>query len=149
MSRGCNDMKRLAGDRRGSTSIEFGVIATLMFSLIFGVFDLGRYYYIEHSLRSLASESLRYFLSTAPLGTNTPVTQQQTCYADWSNTVQTKIETMPPVAVIDPSKVTFCVTWGQSGATSLSVDVEYVFAALSPLWTGLNGNIKETATISY
>jgi hypothetical protein len=52
-------MKRLLNDRSGATAMEFGIIGVMMFSMMFAIFDLGRYAITLHSLEMLAAESAR------------------------------------------------------------------------------------------
>jgi len=50
-------MKKL--DKRGVASLEFVLVATLLFTLMFALIDLGRYVITVQSLRSLASAEAR------------------------------------------------------------------------------------------
>lgn len=52
-------MQRLLKNRLGTTAMEFGLIAIPICFMVFGVFDLGRYALVQHSLSTLADESAR------------------------------------------------------------------------------------------
>jgi hypothetical protein len=52
-------LRRLIGDRSGATAMEFGLIGIFVFTLLFGIFDVGRYAIVLHSLQTLADESAR------------------------------------------------------------------------------------------
>jgi Flp pilus assembly protein TadG len=57
-------MKPIRRDQRGTTTLEFGLIAMPFFWLMFGIFDLGRYAITMHSLDTLASMSARQVMIT-------------------------------------------------------------------------------------
>ena len=46
-------------DRRGAAAFEFVIVAAAFFTLIFAIFDLGRYLITMQSLRALASAGAR------------------------------------------------------------------------------------------
>ncbi len=52
-------LRRLLTDRSGATAMEFGIIGIVFFSMLFGIFDLGRYAVTLHSLSVLADASAR------------------------------------------------------------------------------------------
>ena len=56
-------MKRIR-NRRGSVAVEFGLIAPIMFLLVFAIIDFGRAYYTVHDLAAAAREGARF---AAPL----------------------------------------------------------------------------------
>ncbi len=47
-------------NRRGSVAVEFGLIAPILFLLIFGLIDFGRAYYTVHDLAAAVREGARY-----------------------------------------------------------------------------------------
>lgn len=64
-------------DQRGMAAFEFCLVAVPLFTLMFAIFDLGRYALTMQSLRSLANAGAR----AAMVGTGTPGTA---CYTDAS-----------------------------------------------------------------
>ncbi len=56
-------MKRIR-NRRGSVAVEFGLMAPIMFLLVFAIIDFGRAYYTVHDLAAAAREGARF---AAPL----------------------------------------------------------------------------------
>jgi hypothetical protein len=50
---------RIIRDQAGASALEFGLIGVIMFTLIFAIFDIGRYTITLYSLRMLADESAR------------------------------------------------------------------------------------------
>lgn len=137
----------------GATSLEFGVVAFIFMSLLFGVLDLGRYYVIEHSVRTATSEAARAALATAPPGLST--NRMVGCTTAWA-----AVKSIVPL--LDDSAMTLCIAWtttsptgtvtngvGVPGVTTVTATGQYSFTAISPLWSGLTGTITETAKLSY
>ena len=52
-------LKQALTDRSGATAMEFGIIGVVVFTMMFAIFDLGRYAITLHSLEMLAAESAR------------------------------------------------------------------------------------------
>jgi Flp pilus assembly protein TadG len=59
VSLSASDLRRLAGDRRGATAVEFALIGVIFFILLLGIIDLGRYFYTLQSVRALAADAAR------------------------------------------------------------------------------------------
>jgi hypothetical protein len=77
-------LKQALTDRSGATAMEFGIIGVVVFTMMFAIFDLGRYAITLHSLQMLAAESARqeiicYSPQLAGLPPTTPPT---TCSGD-------------------------------------------------------------------
>jgi hypothetical protein len=49
-------------DKRGTAALEFCVVAVLLFTLMFAIFDFGRYAITMHSLRALADAGARAWM---------------------------------------------------------------------------------------
>ena len=47
-------------DDRGATAVEFGLIAGLMMSLVFGTMEMGRYFWISHRFQFAVEEAARF-----------------------------------------------------------------------------------------
>ncbi|UCF19996.1 MAG: pilus assembly protein [Gemmatimonadota bacterium] len=56
-------MRRIR-NRRGAVAVEFGLIAPILFLLVFAIIDFGRAYYTVHDLAAAAREGARF---AAPL----------------------------------------------------------------------------------
>lgn len=52
-------LRRLAGDRRGATALEFALISPIFIALIFGVFNMGFALYCGAAVRHAVQESSR------------------------------------------------------------------------------------------
>ncbi len=135
MSPACSRRRRRRLGRRGATSIEFALISIAFLTLLIGAMDLGRYFLIEHSLRSVVSEALRAALADTTLSG---------CSAPW-----TKVGAITPM--LDPSLITLCVTQNPNtyGKITVTVNVSYTFASISPMLASLNGTISDATVVSY
>ena len=118
--------------RAGTTSLEFGAVVLLFMLVVIGCMDLGRYYIVAHSMRTLVSECVRAVLA------KTTLTDCSSVYA--------------MVPMIDTTAVTkdeFVRPGATVGISTIRVTLSYQFTAISPIWTSLSGRISETATVSY
>jgi len=60
-SRSVNNRRKVEMDReRGSTLLEFGLVAIVLFTFIFGIIDFGRALYTYHFVSNAAREATRY-----------------------------------------------------------------------------------------
>jgi hypothetical protein len=54
-------ISRPAGERRsGATSVEFAVVSIVVFMLLFGIFEYGRYLFIRHLTANAAHDAARF-----------------------------------------------------------------------------------------
>ncbi len=52
-------LSRLTGDRRGVAAIEFAIVAPVLILMLFGMIMYGSWFWMAHSVQSLASEGAR------------------------------------------------------------------------------------------
>jgi Flp pilus assembly protein TadG len=132
--------ERLLHGRRGSTAVEFALIAFTFLGVLFGAMDLGRYYIVIHSLRTIAAEASR-----AALNTVATATYMSGCSNAW-----TAVGAITPL--LDPTQLSLCIAWtnvSTAGVSSVTATATYSFKAISPLWSGLNHAITETSVIPF
>jgi len=86
-------------NRRGSVAVEFGLIAPLLFLLIFGLIDFGRAYYTVHDLAAAVREGARY---AAPM--EDPLSRQDEIRAVVKN---------------------FAVAFGGAAVTDAQIEIEF------------------------
>lgn len=60
MTRRRRILRRLAGDERGGSAIEFALLAPVFIALMFGVVSVGVYMQNYNAIRSLASDASRF-----------------------------------------------------------------------------------------
>ncbi|HET6239945.1 MAG TPA: TadE/TadG family type IV pilus assembly protein [Acetobacteraceae bacterium] len=148
MSRAYNKRPRRRSRRRswwrlgraGVTSLEFGVVALLFLIVLIGCMDLGRYYLVEHSRRTIAAEAARARLVGAigniPNPTAGPYSDSFAAIAPFTNdTNLTLIVTQTPSFKL--------------GVTETTATAFYAFTAYSPIWSSLTGKINEKTVWSY
>jgi len=73
MRRSVNKLAELAGDQQGGAIVEFALIAPLLFTLVLGVLDMGRMFYVRQGLENATQQAARY-LTLNPTASNSTVT---------------------------------------------------------------------------
>ncbi|WP_229199749.1 TadE/TadG family type IV pilus assembly protein [Bradyrhizobium acaciae] len=128
-------------DQRGAAAFEFCLVAVPLFTLIFAIFDFGRYTITMQSLRILADAGARANMVTcyspAVLASNSP----STCTGDYLTTTQK--QTVAPFlygAGLTPTVTT------TAGTSALTVTASLPgFSPLMPVWgTSLNSPTAST-----
>jgi Flp pilus assembly protein TadG len=66
---------KIWSDKKGATVIEFAIVAPIMISMMFGVFQIGLAMFAYNGLRGLAGDSARYV--TVQYMTNVQLTDEQ------------------------------------------------------------------------
>jgi Flp pilus assembly protein TadG len=133
----CNRLiRKAAADRRGTTAVEFAIIAPALVALLFGAFELGWALHCNESVDYAVNVAARELVATPSL------TQSQL-----QSEVQTQLRTLA-----DPTQVT--VTLNEDPA-SASPRVAHVLASYKhtmnvPMLTGFSYtyNTSSTAVIS-
>jgi Flp pilus assembly protein TadG len=119
----------------GVTTLEFAIVAGLFLMLLFGCMDLGRYYLIEHSLRTMVAETARYALSHPSLqGAVDPAAASFT--------------TITPF-IVNSATLTVQQQAGMPGINQINVTATYQFTPISPLWHLLRGQITDNMPLQY
>ncbi|MBR0900611.1 pilus assembly protein [Bradyrhizobium tropiciagri] len=130
-------MRRL--DQRGVAALEFCLIAVPLFTLIFAIFDFGRYTITMQSLRMLADASARANMIKCYAPTVLQSQSPSTCTSDYLADADKR--TIAPFlygAGLTPT-VTTSVTTSASGSAIVVTAQQSSFAMLMPIWgTKLN-----------
>jgi Flp pilus assembly protein TadG len=103
---------RLARDRRGTSAVEFAIIAPVLFALLFGGFELGWALHCNQSVDWAVQTATRQLVGTPSL------TQPQL-----QSTVQSLLTN-----VADPSQVTVSLTEDPAGASPRMARVSATYA---------------------
>ena len=84
-------MRRLPGDTRAVTAVEFAIVGSLLFTVSFGVIDLGMILWTQGSLQAVAADAARCGAISASGCTTTAGVQSyvQTEAANWIMSVVT------------------------------------------------------------
>nr|WP_246754272.1 TadE family protein [Bradyrhizobium diazoefficiens] len=133
-------MKRL--DQRGVAAFEFCLVAVAFFTLVFAIFDLGRYAITVQSLRALANAEARTMMikcySPAASGF-VPNTSPSSCTDTYLTSAQmTDVAPFLYAGGLSPTLATTLET--TSGAAALTVTARQPnFSMMMPIWgTSLN-----------
>jgi Flp pilus assembly protein TadG len=137
-----NRLRLFRLDKRGTTALEFALVAVPFLFLMIGTTDLGRYFLTQHSLRTLTAEAARAVMVNC-------FSASARCYL--TPTEISAVKAKVPF-LIPNSTALNAFQEGPSGATGLrnvTVTAVYPFSFIFYLWSGKSGNITETTSISY
>jgi Flp pilus assembly protein TadG len=73
-------MKLHSKRREGATTVEFAMVAMLLFMMLFGIFEYGRFLFVHHTANNAARDAARFAVvrtgggTVAPDGTAEPAT---------------------------------------------------------------------------
>jgi len=122
---------------RGTTLLEFALVAIVLFMLIFGIIDFSRALFAYHFVANAAREGTRYASVRGTSCSSPPMTD---CGAA---NIQTYLRTEATGIGMDPSQLTVptplyagsntCPTVGNSPGCTVQVTVTYKFSFLFPL----------------
>jgi Flp pilus assembly protein TadG len=145
MWRAINSVKRLwLLGRAGSTSLEFALVSVLLFTLMFGITDLARYFLAWHGLNTISSEAARVAL-TYHYANNSNWTFS--CGAPTSGMAATVAAAAP---FLKPDTLTLCVSPATAGGiTTVSVTASYPFSFMMPGLSAANGTLSARTAISF
>jgi hypothetical protein len=128
-------------DQRGVAAFEFCAVAVAFFTLVYAIFDLGRYAITMQSLRALASAGARQMMIQcyipAEIGT-LPNTSPSSCTGSYISAAQMK--TVAPFLYAGGLTPTLAISAAPGGTSPLTVTAsEPGFTMLMPIWgTALN-----------
>lgn len=123
-------MKKL--DRRGVAALEFTLVAAPLFTLMFVVFDLGRYAITAQSLGALADAEARAIMigCYTPDVTKTPKVSPAGCTSDLMSAAQK--QAVAPILYLGGLAPTVSIT---ASANTLTIRVaQRGFTMLMPIW---------------
>ena len=121
-------------DQRGIAALEFCLIAVALFTLMFAIFDLGRYAITMQSLRMLANAGARTWMINDCYVNNVIKKATPTCSGDPLPSAAAKNAVAPMLGGLSPTLNT------TTGASALTVTASVPsFNMLMPIWgTALN-----------
>jgi hypothetical protein len=128
-------------DQRGVAAFEFCIVAVAFFTLVFAIFDFGRYTITMQSLRALANAGARAMMVTCYTPAVISSTSPSGCTGDYLSDAQKKaIAPFLYAGGLSPTLST------ASGGSALTVTASQPgFTMLIPVWgTTLNGPSAST-----
>lgn len=124
MPRSCATLLRLLRDRSGLAFVEFGILATIFFTLTFAIIDFGMMMWLNNTVEHVAAEGARY-AAVRGAGKPSPVTESQvTTY------VQDRADGIPA------ADMTINVTWdpnnnpGSTVTVLVTYNYEYIIGSI-------------------
>jgi Flp pilus assembly protein TadG len=130
-------------DQRGMAAFEFCLVAVPLFTLMFAIFDLGRYAITMQSLRTLANAGARTWMISDCYVNNVMSNNSPTCSGDPLPSAAAKKAVAPMIAGLSPTLNT------TAGATALTVTASANFSMLMPIWGTTLNNPSATTTIPF
>jgi Flp pilus assembly protein TadG len=129
-------------DQRGVAALEFCLIAVPLFTLMFAIFDLGRYAITMQSLRMLANAEARANMINCYTPAVTANTSPSGCTGDYLSVAQK--QALAPFLYAGGLTPTLSLA---SGAAALTVTASQPgFTMLMPIWgTALNAPSASTS----
>jgi Flp pilus assembly protein TadG len=134
--------RRLCADRRGTTTLEFGLVGGMLLMLMIGGIDLGRFYLTQHSLSTLLNEGVR-------------ATYVQ-CFAKSSCTLSTANATAAwgKVPFLSSAMTGASLTASQAagsttGSYVITASASYPFKFYLAPWVPDNGTLTVSTTFNY
>jgi Flp pilus assembly protein TadG len=139
-----NNFRHLWLGQAGTTSLEFALVATAFFAIMFAGMDLGRYFITQHSLRTLTSELVRATMVQCA-GTSTA------CTLSGANvtTAENKVPFLVQGNFVVPPTSTRTAINPATGVMTITASASYPFTFVFLGFTGLSGPIAETTHLSY
>jgi Flp pilus assembly protein TadG len=129
-------------DRRGVAALEFCIVAVPLFTLMFAIFDLGRYAITIQSLRALANAGARANMISCYTPAVIANTSPSSCTSDYLSVAQK--QAVAPFLYAGGLTPTVSTA---SGAAALTVTASQPgFTMLMPVWgTTLNAPSASTS----
>jgi Flp pilus assembly protein TadG len=132
-------------DQRGTAALEFCLVAVPLFTLMFVIFDLGRYAITEQSLWALANAEARAMMINCYTPAKVVNTSPSSCTGDYLTTAQK--QSVAPFLYAAGLTPTVNIPAPAKGATALTVTASQSgFTMLVPIWgTALNAPSASTS----
>jgi TadE-like protein len=139
-------MKKL--DQRGVAALEFCLVAVPLFTLMFAIFDLGRYAITMQSLRMLANAGARTEMINCVTDAVIQKTSPTACTGDPLPSVAAK-KAVAPFLYAGGLTPTLNIPAPAKGATALTVTASQPnFTMLMPIWGAAFNKPNVTASTS-
>lgn len=126
--------RALRADQRGAAAIEFAVIGPLLFTLLLGIVEMGRMFYVRESLEYATEQAARFYMVTPS--------------ASWSQ-VQSALQNAmaggmgPDVTVTQDPDVNPCN--GNTAVTCTTIHATYTFVTVAKFLNLGSPVLKATA----
>jgi Flp pilus assembly protein TadG len=123
-------------DCRGTTLVETAIVANVLFMLLLGCLELGRYFFVSESLKYLVGELAR----AAMLDPD----------ADWSAQKSLIVARAPILRPADFSTLDVAIARAAAPAlTTVTVTAAYRYSSTLPVLSGLPNSINSGLTVRF
>ncbi|MDB5316892.1 MAG: pilus assembly protein [Rhodospirillales bacterium] len=133
----------LAGDRRGTVAVEFGLVGLIFITLLLGTVELARYQILRQSLRSMAEEAAR---------TGLIILQGNPCVTLDATALKTAVTTPNnPTPMLTPGNLMLtiaCPAATSTGVRTVRVTATYPFNVVAPIIPALPA-LTASASLFY
>ncbi|MBR1188863.1 pilus assembly protein [Bradyrhizobium sp. AUGA SZCCT0160] len=134
-------MKKL--DQRGVAAMEFCLVAVPLFTLMFAIFDLGRYAITMQSLRTLANAGARTWMINDCFVHSVMKKTSPTCAGDPLPSLAEKKAVAPMIGGLSPTLST------TTGGSAITVTASVTFSMLMPIWGTTLNSPSASTTIPF
>jgi Flp pilus assembly protein TadG len=112
-------LQALRVDQRGAAAIEFAIIGPLLFTLLLGIVEMGRMFYVRESLEYATEQGARYYMVN-------PAAAQSTVTTTLQNAM---VGGMGPSVSVAYADTTSCN--GKSSVTCTTITATYTFVSVA------------------
>lgn len=143
-------MRRL--DQRGAAAFEFCLVGALFFTLMFAIFDMGRYALTAQSLQMLADAGARAAMLCSTKLSDFMTMKGGTWPTDCTGTslmTTTAMQNTAPFLYAGGYTVTLTVGAPAAGAKTVTVTASSTFKMLIPLFNGALDNPAATTIVPF
>lgn len=135
MSRPGNNKRRALG-RRGATAVELAIAANVLIVLLLGGLEIGRYFFVNESLRHLVGELARAAIVNPD--------------ADWNSQKNTYVARTGILKAAKFSRLEVAVARAAAPAlTTVTVTANYSHSFLVPGLSRLGGSINNAVRLDF
>lgn len=148
---------RRARRMRGSSVIEFALVAPMFFLLCAGVTDFGRLFFVQMTIQDGLRQAARYASTGQHLSGTDPLTGQPYSSEQRAASIKQIIYTEAAVAGVSSGNMTINVTSGSGGAggpldtvtISVNTTLPLMTGYIAQYFTTTNGKYVFTLSISF
>lgn len=120
--------------QKGTTSLEFAIVGSVFFLMLFGTMEVGRLYFTQESLREVTAAAARLAMIDPSL----------------NGCVQPAEEVAAMTPFLQPGSLTLCVTRNVSaGQTTLTIDAAYPFRPVIPALRLDGDRLTDQMTVTF
>jgi len=137
--------KRLIRDRSGSAMLQFAIILPAFLMLLLGTIEIGRYFFMQHSIKTLASETARQAVIRTALNSGGCTLTN----ADITTIKSTALLKTPFLNAASATTFTVSCSLDSDKRYVIAVSIAYPYATLVPYVSFLSGSLTDTTQLTY